>query len=95
MSSSSSSPFDALTTTTATKAAPTSNTEAPAKDGSEVAADGTAGGNGIFHERQKEEVEEVALLLLINITQQTSITTICIRQIKINLIIKQSNVISK
>ena len=56
---------------------------------------GQRGGNGLFQERQTKEVEEVALLLLINITQQTSITTICIRQIKINLIIKQSNVISK
>ena len=50
MSSFSFSPFNDLTTTTATNAAPADNTEALAKEGSqEEAANGTAGGNGLFN----------------------------------------------
>ena len=57
MSSFFSSSFDAETIVTATNMAPAAAAEAPVKDGSEEeAADGTAGGNGLFHERWMEEV---------------------------------------
>ena len=48
---------DAASITTATDVALADAAEAPGKDGSEEeAADGTAGGNGLFHERWMEEV---------------------------------------
>ena len=50
MSSFSFSPFNDLTTTTATNAAPTDDTKSLAKDGSQKeAGDGTAGSDGLFN----------------------------------------------
>ena len=50
MPSFSSPPFNDLTTTTATNAAPADNTEAPAKDGTqEEAAGGTTGADVLFN----------------------------------------------
>ena len=57
MSSFFSSFFDAAITIPATNVTPAAPVEAPAKDSSkEEAADRTAGGNGLFHERRAEEV---------------------------------------
>ena len=80
--------FDMVTTATTTNAAPADHAEAPEKYSSkEEVADETAAGNGLFHKRRTEEVEQVALLIINNITQKTSITN---RQIKINLILKKN-----
>ena len=70
MPSFSSSSFDAATTTTAKDVA-------PADDGfKKEATDGIPGANGLFNAPQTEEMEYVALLLFIEITQQISITSI-------------------
>ena len=75
MPSSSSSSFDAATTTTAKDMAPADAAETRAKDGfKEEVADGIMGPDGLFDAQRMEEVE--ILLLLIKIPQQILITAI-------------------
>ena len=66
--------FDALVTTTPTDAAPANDIEVPAKDDSqEEVADGTAEADGALARPRHSGWRRWLVLVIINITQQTSI----------------------